>query len=308
MIRINSTNENFSKKLNNPKPDWLKVRMITSDNYLATKRILEKNNLNTVCVEARCPNIYECWDRKTATIMILGDICTRSCGFCSVKTGKPLSLDNKEPLRTANAVKMMRLKHVVITSVDRDDIKEDYGSSIWAKTVEEIHRYVPDCQVEVLTPDFRGNKKALLKVFRSNPAIFSHNIECVKRVSREVRPQSDWDRSKNVLSYAVKNNMVTKTGMMVGLGETDSEVYETLMEISELGVEIFNIGQYLQPTRNHLPISRYVHPDLFNSYKEFGLRQGFRVIESGPLVRSSYHADEQVKLYQNKENIDKLSD
>ena len=299
--------KNFSEKPKNSKPHWLKVRMVTSNNYLETKKILENNNLNTVCVEARCPNIYECWDRKTATIMILGDICTRSCGFCSVKTGKPLNLDDKEPLRTANAVKMMGLKHVVITSVDRDDIKQDFGSSIWAKTVEEIHRHVPGCQVEVLTPDFRGNKKALLKVFDSKPEIFSHNIECVKRISKQVRPQSDWDRSKDVLSYAVKNNITTKTGMMVGLGETDSEVYETLIEISDLGVEIFNIGQYLQPTKGHLPISRYVDPDCFNSYKEFGLKQGFRVVESGPLVRSSYHADEQVELYKNQ-CIDKLSD
>ena len=296
MIRINPT----SKENKISKPDWLKVRMVTGENYLNTKKILENNSLNTVCVEARCPNIYECWDRKTATIMILGDICTRSCGFCSVKTGKPLDLDYEEPLRTANAVKMMGLKHVVITSVDRDDIKSDYGSSIWAKTVEEIHKYVPSCQVEVLTPDFKGDEKALLRVFKSKPEIFSHNIECVERVSKEVRPQSDWARSKNVLSYAVKNNMTTKTGMMVGLGETDSEVCDTLIEIADLGVEIFNIGQYLQPTKNHLPVARYVNPDKFSFYKEFGLKQGFRVVESGPLVRSSYHADEQVELYQNQ--------
>ena len=296
MIRVNST----SKENKISKPDWLKVRMVTGENYLNTKKILENNNLNTVCVEARCPNIYECWDRKTATIMILGDICTRSCGFCSVKTGKPLDLDYEEPLRTANAVKMMGLKHVVITSVDRDDVKSDYGSFIWAKTVEEIHKYVPGCQVEVLTPDFKGDKTALLRVFESKPEIFSHNIECVERISKEIRPQSDWVRSKNVLSHAVEKKMTTKTGMMVGLGETDSEVCDTLIEIADLGVEIFNIGQYLQPTKNHLPVARYVNPDKFSFYKKFGLKQGFRVVESGPLVRSSYHADEQVELYQNQ--------
>jgi len=255
--------------------------------------------LNTVCVEARCPNIYECWNRKTATIMILGDTCTRSCGFCSVKTGKPLTEDKLEPYRVAQAVKKMALKHVVITSVDRDDIKDDYGSTIWAQTIEQIHSTAAGCSVEVLTPDFKGHEPSILKIFNAKPEIFSHNVECVKRISKDVRAQSDWSRTLDVLKMSVDFGLLTKTGMMVGLGERDSEVFETMEEIAKIGVRIFNVGQYLQPSKDHLPVSRFVHPDQFKVYKEFGLELGFKVVESGPLVRSSYHADEQVKLYNN---------
>ena len=281
------------------RPEWLKIKLNTSEDFQKTQEIINNKMLNTVCVEARCPNIYECWNRKTATIMILGDTCTRACGFCSVKTGKPPILDELEPIRVAEAVKSMQLKHVVITSVDRDDIKNDYGATIWADTIKHIHSKVPGCSVEVLTPDFRGHQPSILKVFNARPEIFSHNVECVKRISKNVRANSDWDRTLNVLKMSVDFGLLTKTGMMVGLGETDEEVFETMKEIAGIGVEIFNIGQYLQPSKDHLSVSRFVHPDQFEVYKEFGLDLGFKVVESGPLVRSSYHADEQVELYNN---------
>ena len=282
---------------NHRRPSWLKIKLNTSDDFQATKDIINNQMLNTVCVEAKCPNIYECWNRRTATIMILGDTCTRACGFCSVKTGKPPYTDELEPIRVSKAVKKMNLKHVVLTSVDRDDLKDDYGSSIWAKTIDAIHCNVKDCNVEVLTPDFRGHKPSILKVFNAKPEIFSHNVECVKRISKQVRAQSDWDRTLDVLKMSVEYGLLTKTGMMVGLGERDEEVYETMEEISKIGVKIFNIGQYLQPTKNHLPVSRFVHPDQFENYKQYGLDLGFKVVESAPLVRSSYHADEQVKFF-----------
>lgn len=278
------------------RPDWLKIKLDTSGHFYEVRRLMTSQKLNTVCEEARCPNIYECWGRKTATIMILGNTCTRSCGFCSVKTGKPSNTDLNEPKRTADVVGVMALRHVVITSVDRDDLKGDYGAEIWAETVREIRRQAPDCTIEILTPDFRNYQPALEKVFVSNPDIFSHNVECVERISRQVRPQSDWQRSRAVLQAAVKWGLLTKTGMMVGLGETDVEVLEVMAEMAALGVHIFNIGQYLQPSRNHLPVQRFVHPDVFKFYKEKGLEMGFEVVESGPLVRSSYHADEQARM------------
>ena len=277
------------------RPDWLKIKLTTSGKFLETQKLIRENNLHTVCEEARCPNIYECWGRQTATIMILGDTCTRSCGFCSVKTGKPLAIDTLEPVRTGRAVKAMNLRHVVITSVDRDDLKGDFGAEIWAETIRQIRLQTPECTVEVLTPDFRNFAIAYEKVFQAKPDIFSHNVECVRRISKAVRPQSDWNRSLSILKASVEWGLKTKTGMMVGLGENDSEILETMQEIAKLGITIFNIGQYLQPTLNHLPVQRFVHPDIFKMYKERGLEMGFRVVESGPLVRSSYHADEQAK-------------
>ena len=277
------------------RPDWIKIKLDTSGDFIQTQRLMREQNLNTVCEEARCPNIYECWGRNTATIMILGDTCTRSCGFCSVKTGKPRVVDLDEPSRTAKAVKAMKLRHVVITSVDRDDLKEDFGANIWVKTILEIRKRAIDCTIEVLTPDFQNYKPAFEKVFMAAPDIFSHNIECVKRISKQVRPQSSWKRSISVLQASVKWGLETKTGIMVGLGETDGEVLEVMQESADLGITIFNIGQYLQPTINHLAVQRFVHPDIFEMYQEQGIEMGFRVVESGPLVRSSYHADEQVK-------------
>jgi len=273
-----------------------KVRLQIGEGYRFVNGVVNNYKLNTVCEEANCPNIYECWSRGTATIMILGDVCTRACGFCAVKTGKPTWNDPLEPFRTAMAVKKMKLKHVVITSVDRDDIKNDFGASIWEKTIREIHKYVPDCTVEVLTPDFRGNKSLLKKVFNAKPEIFSHNVECVERISKVVRTQADWKRSLNVLRYSSDHGLLTKTGIMVGLGETSDEVIKTMEEVHDVGVSIFTIGQYLQPTKNHLKVKSYITEDIFDQYKNIGIEIGFDIVESGPLVRSSYHADEQARL------------
>ena len=273
-----------------------KIRLQMGAGYRFVDQVVKTNNLHTVCEAARCPNIYECWDRRTATIMILGDVCTRACGFCSVKTGKPTWDDPLEPVRTALAVKKMDLRHVVITSVDRDDIKNDYGAEIWADTIRQVHHHVSDCTVEVLTPDFKGSKPALLKVFAAEPDIFSHNLECVERISKQVRSQANWQRSLEILKYSVKHGLQTKTGMMVGLGETTVEVLKTMKQVVDTGVSIFTIGQYLQPTGGHLPVERYVSEQEFEEYKCRGLELGFLVVESGALVRSSYHADEQARL------------
>ena len=273
-----------------------KIRLQITDGYKFVNDVVQSNKLNTVCEEARCPNIYECWDRRTATIMILGDICTRACGFCSVKTGKPVYDDPMEPFRTAMAVKKMNLRHVVITSVDRDDLKNDYGASIWAETIRQIHNHVKNCTVEVLTPDFKGHEPSLEKVFNEKPEIFGHNVECIERISKQVRSQAVWHRSLDVLRLSAKRGLRTKTGMMVGLGESFDEVVKTMNQILDTGVTIFTIGQYLQPSKNHLSVVRYVKEQEFKDYKQIGLDLGFDVVESGPLVRSSYHADEQARI------------
>ncbi len=273
-----------------------KIRLQITDGYKFVNDVVQSNKLNTVCEEARCPNIYECWDRRTATIMILGDICTRACGFCSVKTGKPVYDDPMEPFRTAMAVKKMNLRHVVITSVDRDDLKNDYGASIWAETIRQIHNHVKNCTVEVLTPDFKGHEPSLEKVFNEKPEIFGHNVECIERISKQVRSQAVWHRSLDVLRLSATKGLRTKTGMMVGLGESFDEVVKTMNQILDTGVTIFTIGQYLQPSKKHLPVVRYVKEQEFKDYKQIGLDLGFDVVESGPLVRSSYHADEQARI------------
>jgi|TARA_B100001750_G_scaffold143386_1_gene114397 lipoic acid synthetase len=273
-----------------------KIRFHVNNGYRFVNEVVRENKLNTVCEEARCPNIYECWNRGTATIMILGDVCTRACGFCSVKTGKPKWDDSLEPIRTAIAIKKMQLRHVVITSVDRDDLKDDYGSSIWGETINQIREHVPGCTVEVLTPDFKGYRPALERVFNARPDIFSHNVECVERISRKVRSQANWERSIDILRQSVEFGLYTKTGIMVGLGENFDEVVNTMKEIRKFGVSIFTIGQYLQPTKENLPVQRYVSNDEFETYKRIGLYLGFDIVESGPLVRSSYHADEQARL------------
>ena len=286
-----------AKKIISNKP---KIRIQFGSGYKFVEETVSTNRLHTVCEEARCPNIYECWERGTATIMILGDICTRACGFCSVKTGLPKELDEMEPVRTAMAVKKMALKHVVITSVDRDDLKRDYGAKIWAETILQIKKYVPKCTVEVLTPDFKGYHPALNIVFNAKPDIFSHNIECIERISRKVRAQAIWKRSLDVLEQSVNYGLRTKTGMMVGLGESKDEVINVMKEIADLGVQIFTIGQYLQPTKDHLAVERYVSDEEFQFYKKRGLELGFKVVESGASVRSSYHADEQARLVSDK--------
>ena len=271
-----------------------KVKLQITENYKFVNEVVTENKLHTVCAEARCPNIFECWDRGTATIMILGDTCTRACGFCSVKTGKPTWSDSLEPYRTAMAVKKMNLKHVVITSVDRDDLKNDYGAHIWSETIQKIHEHVPNCSVEVLTPDFKGYEPAINKVFNARPEIFSHNIECVERISKKVRSQSIWARSLKLLKLSSEFGLRTKTGIMVGLGEKYEEVLTTMKEVREAGVEIFTVGQYLQPTKNHLPVDRYVPEAEFLEYEKFGLDLGFSIVKSGSLVRSSYRAEEGV--------------
>ena len=279
-----------------------KINITTDENYKSVKRMVQKSYLNTVCAEARCPNIYECWSRKTATLMILGDTCTRGCGFCSIKTGKPTWDDPLEPYRVAQAVQKMQLRHVVITSVDRDDLKGDYGSTIWAQTINTTRKLNPKCTIEVLTPDFKGDKKALKTVFDSKPDIFSHNVECVERVSKGVRAQANWQRSLDVLKESIDYGLRTKTGIMVGLGETEQEVKDTMVQIVDLGVQIFTIGQYLQPTKKHLKVEKYVSKEKFEEYKVFGTSIGFKIVESGPLVRSSYRADEQARtIFSNNE-------
>jgi lipoic acid synthetase len=272
-----------------------KVKLQITENYKFVNEVVTENKLHTVCAEARCPNIFECWDRGTATIMILGDTCTRACGFCSVKTGKPTWSDSLEPYRTAMAVKKMNLKHVVITSVDRDDLKNDYGAHIWSETIQQIHKHVPNCSVEVLTPDFKGYEPAINKVFNARPEIFSHNVECVERISKKVRSQSVWTRSLKLLKLSSEFGLRTKTGIMVGLGESYEEVLTTMKEVRAAGVEIFTVGQYLQPTKNHLPVNRYVAETEFLEYEKFGLDLGFSIVKSGSLVRSSYRAEEGVE-------------
>lgn len=276
------------------RPEWLKVKIPTGKNYIDLKELVIKKKLNTVCEDARCPNIAECWSQKTATFMILGDVCTRSCGFCSVKLGKPVEADYDEPQRVAESVIQLGLKHAVITSVNRDDLKYG-GSDIFAMVIKNIRELAPGCRIEVLIPDFRGVWEALDIVLDAGPDVLNHNIETVKRLYHFVRPQANYDRTLELLKRAKKRDFTTKSGFMVGLGETDDEVIGLLNNLSSVNCDVVTIGQYLRPTKEHLPVQRYVHPDTFKMYKKIGLEMGFKHIESGPLVRSSYHANEQIK-------------
>ncbi|GAF82958.1 unnamed protein product [marine sediment metagenome] len=270
----------------------MKVSIRTGENYRRLRDLVRDQHLHTVCQEARCPNIYECWERSSATLMILGDVCTRSCSFCSVKTGRPTYQDELEPYRVAAAVKAMGLGHCVITSVNRDELP-DGGAGVWAETIRQVHRQVPGCGVEVLIPDFQGSRDALQQVIDADPEILGHNLETVPRLYPRVRPQADYRRSLGIIQYAHEQRMTIKSGIMVGLGERPGEVLQLMTEAVAAGCQIFTIGQYLQPTRDHLPVERYVMPDEFSRYRAEGLRLGFEVVEAGPLVRSSYHADEQ---------------
>lgn len=275
------------------KPDWLRARMPGGDGYHRLKEIVDRNKLHTVCQEASCPNMGECWSRGTATIMILGDVCTRSCGFCNIKTGRPPTLDLDEPRRVAESLALLGLKHVVITSVNRDELP-DGGASVWAKTIELVHEACPGMSVEVLVGDFCGDMSAVKTVCDARPEIISHNLETVRRMHPAVRPQAKYERSLAVLEAFKSHGLVTKTGIMVGIGEHDEEVLEVMDDIQTASkADVLTIGQYLQPTRNHLPIDRWVHPDQFRWFKTEALGRGFKVCESGPLVRSSYHAEEQ---------------
>lgn len=274
------------------RPSWLKIRVPLGTKFSEVRKLVDEQRLNTVCEDARCPNMEECWNRGTATFMILGDICTRSCGFCSVKTGRPLELDTDEPRRVAEAVARMELRHAVITSVNRDELK-DGGASIFADTIRAIRDRLPHCRVEVLTPDFQGKTEAIQTVIDARPDIFNHNIETVPRLYRRVRPQAKYQRSLDLLRMCKNQRLTTKTGIMLGLGETDEEILDVMRDIRALDVDIMTLGQYLQPTKTHLPVERYVTPEEFTAWKQRGLELGFSHIESGPLVRSSYHADEQ---------------
>jgi lipoic acid synthetase len=278
-----------------PRPAWLKVRFFGGDNYQDLKRIMRTLDLHTVCESARCPNQGECWDHRTATFMILGDVCTRACGFCAVTSGRPAGPpDESEPNRVAQAVEQMNLRYAVVTSVNRDD-QPDGGSAIFARTIAAIRQRVPDCKVEVLIPDFRGDWAALATVLEARPDVLNHNLETVPRLYREVRPGAIYARSLELLRRAKQQASATpiKTGMMLGLGETRAEVLRAMAAIAECGADILTLGQYLQPTREHLPVIRFVHPDEFADYKRLGEQMGLRHVESGPLVRSSYHAFEQ---------------
>lgn len=279
---------------NERRPDWLKIRFSVNENFKDLREIVSRNELHTVCQEARCPNQSECWGRGTATLMILGDVCTRSCGFCAVKTGRPPIYDRNEPARVAEAVRKMNLKHVVMTSVNRDELP-DQGATVWAETIREIRNASPGTSIEVLIPDFKGEFKPLKMVIDAQPEILSHNIETVPSLYRRVRPQAKYERSLEVLKVSKEYGMTTKSGIMVGLGESFEQVLNVLRDGRSVDLDIFNIGQYLQPTKSHLTVERFVHPDEFAEYKRFGMSIGYKHVESGPLVRSSYHAEEQVQ-------------
>jgi lipoic acid synthetase len=272
------------------KPDWLRVKLPTGKEYLHVRELVSKHKLHTICESGNCPNMGECWGAGTATFMILGNICTRSCGFCAVATGRPLPADPEEPNRVAESVKLMNVKHCVITSVDRDELK-DGGSIIWAETVLAIRRISPGTTLETLIPDFKGQWENLQRIIDVHPEIVSHNVETVSRLTKQVRIQAKYERSLEVLKRLKDAGMKTKSGIMLGLGEKKEEVLETMDDLRRVGLDIFTIGQYLQPTRKHLPVVEFIHPDTFAWYKEEGLKRGFRYVESGPLVRSSYHAE-----------------
>jgi len=273
------------------KPDWLRVKLPVGKKYTDLRGLVDKYKLNTICTSGSCPNMGECWGEGTATFMILGNICTRSCGFCGVKTGKPETVEWDEPEKVARSIYLMKIKHAVITSVDRDDLK-DGGSIIWAETVEAIRRTNPNTTLETLIPDFRGDKTNIDRIIEVAPEVISHNLETVRRLTREVRIQAQYDRSLEVLSYLKDSGQErTKSGIMLGLGEKEDEVIQTLHDLHKAKVDIVTIGQYLQPSKQHLPVHEFINPTQFDKYKEIGLELGFKYVESGALVRSSYRAE-----------------
>ena len=277
------------------KPKWLRVKLPTGKKYTQLRSLVDTYNLNTICTSGSCPNMGECWGEGTATFMILGNICTRSCGFCGVKTGRPEELDWAEPEKVARSIKIMGIKHAVVTSVDRDDLK-DMGSILWAETVKAIRRMNPQTTLETLIPDFQGVERHLDRILEVAPEVISHNMETVRRLTREVRIQAKYDRSLGVLEYLkAQGARRTKSGIMLGLGETQEEVLQTLYDLRSVGVDIVTIGQYLQPSKKHLPVKRFVTPEEFDKYREAGLEMGFRHVESGALVRSSYKAHKHIE-------------
>lgn len=275
------------------KPDWLKVDLPTGETYSFLKKMMRSKSLHTVCEEARCPNIAECWGAGTATFMVMGDTCTRSCGFCNIKTGRPAHLDPDEPMNVAHSIKQMGVKHAVITSVDRDELP-DCGAGHFAATIRAVREVNPETQVEVLIPDFKGNLEHLQKVIDARPDVLNHNTETVPSLYRRVRPQARYEWTLSVLGESKRQGMRTKTGIILGLGETRDELLSTMRDLVEVGVDVLTLGQYLQPTRNHLPVERWVTPEEFEEYRIVGEKMGFDIVESGPLVRSSYHAERHV--------------
>ena len=273
-----------------PKPKWLRVKLPTGKKYTSLRSLVDKYQLNTICTSGSCPNMGECWTEGTATFMILGNICTRSCGFCGVKTGRPETVDWDEPEKVARSIKLMEIKHAVVTSVDRDDLK-DMGSILWGETVKAIRRMNPNTTLETLIPDFQGMTKHLDRILAVQPEVISHNMETVKRLTREVRIQAKYERSLEVLRYLKEQGAPrTKSGIMLGLGETEEEVIQTMKDLRNVGLDIITIGQYLQPSKKHLSVKEFITPDQFKKYEEIGLEMGFRHVESGALVRSSYKA------------------
>lgn len=281
------------KKTKRTKPDWLRVKLPTGENYKHVRNLVDEYGLHTICESGNCPNMGECWGAGTATFMILGNVCTRSCSFCAVKTGRPQALDWDEPRRVGEAVKLMSVKHAVLTSVDRDELMNG-GSKIWAATVRAVREMSPGTTMETLIPDFKGNPKSVQDIIEVAPEVVSHNMETVARLYRKVRPQAVYQRSLDVLKMLKDGGMRTKTGIMVGLGEQHDEVFELMDHLVAHGCDVLTIGQYLQPTKMHLPVLEYVHPDVFAMYKEEGLKRGLAYVESGPLVRSSYHAERHI--------------
>lgn len=304
-LKIENSNGKFNIPVinrNNPtgsttvgrRPEWLKVRAPGGDKFAEIKKMMRAKSLHTVCEEARCPNIGECWGSGTATFMILGDTCTRSCSFCAIKTGRPGTVNIHEPLDVAKSVQKMGLQHAVVTSVNRDEL-EDQGSNLWAQTIIKIRELNPDTSIEVLIPDFKGDRECLDRVIAAKPDILNHNIETVPRLYKRIRPQAKYQRTLDLLEYSKEQGMRTKAGIMVGIGETDEEVFELMKDLVDIKLDVFTIGQYLQPTIQHAPVDRFVHPDTFAKFKEVGEKMGIPYIESGPLVRSSYHAERHVE-------------
>lgn len=278
------------EKVRTPKPKWLRVKLPTGENYKKVRSLVDEHKLHTICESGNCPNMGECWGEGTATFMILGNVCTRSCGFCAVATGKPELADPMEPARVARSIQLMKVKHAVITSVDRDDMP-DGGSGIWLETVRAVRRISPGTTMETLIPDFAGKWENLSRIIQAAPEIVSHNLETIRRLTKQVRIQAKYDRSLEVLLRLKQAGMRTKSGLMLGLGETEEEVLETMQDLVSVGVDILTLGQYLQPTPKHLPVKNFVTPEKFQEYRTIGLELGFRYVESGPLVRSSYHAE-----------------
>ncbi|HXH18616.1 MAG TPA: lipoyl synthase [Chitinophagales bacterium] len=277
------------------KPPWLRVKLPIGENYKLVRSLVDQHRLHTICESGNCPNMGECWGAGTATFMILGNICTRSCGFCAVKTGKPEGVDWEEPMRVAEAVRLMRVKHCVLTSVDRDELING-GSKVWAATIRAVRELCPGTTIETLIPDFKGNMDSVDDIADEAPEVVSHNMETVRRLHPQVRPQAKYERSLAVIRRLKQRGMRTKSGVMAGLGETKEEMFEVMDDLLKAGCDVLTIGQYLQPTKTHLEVKEYVHPEIFQLYKEAGLSKGFKYVESGPLVRSSYHAERHVHI------------